>query len=343
MVHSFNTYNNYSNNNWERNTRYKNLNKNKRKPHHYLSYKKTERKKNVHHNSCLLAKISAEDVFMEKNSSTNINSNTTRTTTTTDPLCTSSSIATTNIVFPGGGIFFYHQAGVVNFLREEGYDLSHTSFSGASAGALTATLAATGVDFYEATDLALKMAADAGIWDRSNGLQGIWGPLIEDWLNELLPQSIESVQGRITILITPIPSFGKSKISHFEDRNDLIQCNMASVHLPWFLDGKLTRNYRSRPHIDGSFLSKDEDYIPDKKFLDNRDDTDTDTDAVLRTTTTISLDWTKDPYMSSKISGMDFVEALSPDGIRDLLDRGKKYGKIMEDQGIFDSLNKKCL
>jgi len=105
----------------------------------------------------------------------------------------------------------------------------------------------------------------------------------------------------------------------------------------------LTRNYRSRPHIDGSFLSKDEDYIPDKKFLDNRDDTDTDTDAVLRTTTTISLDWTKDPYMSSKISGMDFVEALSPDGIRDLLDRGKKYGKIMEDQGIFDSLNKKCL
>jgi len=231
MVHSFNTYNNYSNNNWERNTRYKNLNKNKRKPHHYLSYKKTERKKNVHHNSCLLAKISAEDVFMEKNSSTNINSNTTRTTTTTNPLCTSSSIATTNIVFPGGGIFFYHQAGVVNFLREEGYDLSHTSFSGASAGALTATLAATGVDFYEATDLALKMAADAGIWDRSNGLQGIWGPLIEDWLNELLPQSIESVQGRITILITPIPSFGKSKISHFEDRNDLIQCNMASVHL----------------------------------------------------------------------------------------------------------------
>jgi len=314
---------------------------NKRKPQ-YLNDERIERNRNLRHNYCLLAKISAEDAYIEKKSSININSSTT--TTTTNPSCTSSSIATTNIVFPGGGIFFYHQAGVVNFLREEGYDLSHTSFSGASAGALTATLAATGVDFYEATDLALKMAADAGVWDRSNGLQGIWGPLIEDWLDELLPQSIESVQGRITLLVTPIPSFGKSKISHFEDRNDLIQCNMASVHLPWFLDGKLTRNYRSRPHIDGSFLSKDEDYIPDKIFPDNRDDAAADAEnGLLGSTTTISLDWTKDPYMSSKVSGMDFIEALSPDGIRGLMDRGKIYGKIMEDQGIFDSLGKKKL
>lgn len=134
-------------------------------------------------------------------------------------------------MFPGGGIFFYYQAGLVSYLREVGYDLSNCTFAGASAGALTATLTAAEVDFYEATDLALDMAAKAGVWDRSGGLQGIWGPMIEDWLEALLPQSIDFVQGRVTLLVTPVPSFGKTKVSMFHNRSDLIQCNMASVHL----------------------------------------------------------------------------------------------------------------
>jgi len=140
------------------------------------------------------------------------------------------SLTSTRIVFPGGGIFFYYQAGLVNFLRE-GYDLSSCTFSGASAGALTATLTAADVDFFEATELALKLAADAGVWDRTGGLQGIWGPMIEEWLNELLPASIEPLQDRITLLVTPVPSFGKTKVSRFKDKKDLIKCNMASVHL----------------------------------------------------------------------------------------------------------------
>ncbi len=141
-----------------------------------------------------------------------------------------SQASATHIVFPGGGIFFYYQAGLVNFVRER-YDLSSCTFAGASAGALTATLTAADVDFFEATDLALKQAADAGVWDRSSGLQGIWGPLIEEWLDELLPESIDALQDRITLLVTPIPTFGKTKISRFQNRKDLIKCNMASVHL----------------------------------------------------------------------------------------------------------------
>ena len=138
-----------------------------------------------------------------------------------------------HMIFPGGGIFFYWQAGVVCFLREQGYDLSTCSFSGASAGALTATLTATDVSFYDATDLALSLAAEGGVWDRSGGLQGIWGPMIDEWLETLLPQSIEECIGRerLSLLVTPIPSFGKTTVSEFLDRRDLIQCNMASVHL----------------------------------------------------------------------------------------------------------------
>ena len=118
-------------------------------------------------------------------------------------------------------------------MREQGYDLDSMTASGASAGALTATLMATKVDFIKATELALQMADDAGIWDRSGGLQGIWGSIIYDWLDQLLPENALDLVGkdRLSLLVTPVPSFGKDKVSNFESRRDLIECNMASVHL----------------------------------------------------------------------------------------------------------------
>jgi hypothetical protein len=90
---------------------------------------------------------------------------------------------------------------------------------------------------------------------------------------------------------------------------------------PWFLDGKWTSNFRDQPHIDGSFLSKATDYFPESK------------------SPTITLDWKKDPKMSAR-GGLDIVEALSPEGIYDLLERGKTYGRIMEEQGTFEKLRK---
>lgn len=105
-----------------------------------------------------------------------------------------------HLAFPGGGIMFYWQAGVITYLRENQYDLNSCSFSGASAGALTATLASAEVNFYEATDLALQLASDAGVWDRPGGLQGIWGPIIFEWLEALLPDTIDCVQGRLSLL-----------------------------------------------------------------------------------------------------------------------------------------------
>lgn len=103
------------------------------------------------------------------------------------------------LLFPGGGIFFYWQAGVVTYLREKGYKLDDIRLGGASAGALTATLTATDVDFYQATELALSLAKDAGVWDRKGGLQGIWGPMIDAWLDELLPDdAVEKVNNRVS-------------------------------------------------------------------------------------------------------------------------------------------------
>lgn len=229
-----------------------------------------------------------------------------------------------HLAFPGGGIMFYWQAGIITYLRENQYDLSSCSLCGASAGALTATLTTFDVDFYKATDLALSLAEDAGVWKRAGGLQGIWGPMIFEWLDILLPnKTLITEGGRLTLLVTPIPSFGKKQISSFIDRRDLIQCNMASVHLPWFLDGKLTSDFRTSPHIDGSFLSKPSDYEPEDQQRK-----------------TLFLDWKRDPVVSKK-GGFDVVEALSPDGIYGLLEQGKIHAKLMENNGDFQNLKKK--
>ena len=75
------------------------------------------------------------------------------------------------------------------YLQENGYNLSSSNLllAGASAGALSATLAKTNVNPYDATELALQMSDDAGVWDRPLGLQGVWGSIIYDWLDRLLP------------------------------------------------------------------------------------------------------------------------------------------------------------
>ena len=148
-----------------------------------------------------------------------------------------------HIVFPGGGIFFYHQAGIVTYLREQGYDLSGCTMAGASAGALTASLTANDVDFYDAAKLALQMATDANVWDRPGGLFGIWGDMNRDWLDQILPATSEevlaNVQNRVTLLVTPFPTVTKkSKVSTFNDRQDFIQANLASIHLVRFCLGQ---------------------------------------------------------------------------------------------------------
>jgi hypothetical protein len=103
-----------------------------------------------------------------------------------------------HIIFPGGGIFFYWQAGAVTYLLEKNYNLDKVRFTGASAGALTATLTTNNVDFEEATELALKLAEEAHVWDRPLGLQGIWGDMIETWLDTLLPEdALEKSQDKV--------------------------------------------------------------------------------------------------------------------------------------------------
>ena len=140
-----------------------------------------------------------------------------------------------HMVFPGGGLYFYWQAGVVTYLREQGYQLvvdeeevedggdgdgGGVTLAGASAGALTATLTATKVDFEHAMELALSLSQQAGVWDRPQGLQGIWGTMIETWLQELLPSNAIRLANscQLQLAVTHVPSFQKEYLDNFENR-----------------------------------------------------------------------------------------------------------------------------
>ena len=148
--------------------------------------------------------------------------------------------------FPGGGIYFYWQAGVIEYLREKKYDLSQIDFVGASAGALTSTLAACNVSFYHATDVAVSLCDKYNVWDRPFGLMGIWGEIVEEWLDIVLPDNAHELctNHRVNIYILKVALNHRPKRiirSHFKTREELIQVCLTSVHIPWFMNRRFSK------------------------------------------------------------------------------------------------------
>ena len=97
--------------------------------------------------------------------------------------------------------------GVVKYLQQH-YDLSRVDMVGASAGALMVTLAMCNVDSDTAVQRAYDLAKEKDIWNRPLGLAGVWGDLVREWLDSLLPDNaVDICQGRLKLVITKIPSF----------------------------------------------------------------------------------------------------------------------------------------
>lgn len=66
--------------------------------------------------------------------------------------------------------------------------------------------------------------------------------------------------GQVRILVTsprPWPLLEHRWVAHFSDKHDLVECCMASVHLPFFMDTRLCAHHRGRRHVDVAwFISK---------------------------------------------------------------------------------------
>eukprot|EP00527_Entomoneis_sp_CCMP2396_P001913 CAMPEP_0198153474 /NCGR_PEP_ID=MMETSP1443-20131203/64338_1 /TAXON_ID=186043 /ORGANISM="Entomoneis sp., Strain CCMP2396" /LENGTH=541 /DNA_ID=CAMNT_0043819821 /DNA_START=199 /DNA_END=1821 /DNA_ORIENTATION=- len=237
------------------------------------------------------------------------------------PIALSEMNSRPHLIFPGGGIYFYWQAGVCTYLKENGYDLSQVSMAGASAGALVATLSAANVDFYKATESALALVDD---WNRPTGLQGVWGEKVFKWLEELLPENAAqlAMENELTVVLTHMPSWKKVQVRSFTDKKDLIKSNLASAHIPWFMDGFLTNSFRGERYIDG--------FIPPFRgpLRSNRPNA-----------PTIVIDYRMDPCFRFS-TPIQTIKLLSRESIWGLLEQGKKFAQTMEDKGILDVIPK---
>lgn len=159
-------------------------------------------------------------------------------------------------------MFFYWQLGALDELARR-YDLSGAHFHGASAGALSGTLAACRVDGREAAEAAFKISLDCKLWDNPTGLAGVWGPLVRQWLELLLPEDAgERCSSRLHLQLLELPSishreawFQHRVVSRFKDKAEVLECCMASVHIPFFMDTRPWTRFQGRRCIDGSILA----------------------------------------------------------------------------------------
>ena len=74
---------------------------------------------------------------------------------------------------------------------------------------MTATLAACDVDLDRALELALDLCERREIFERPLGLMGVWGGVVREWLDELLPSDAhELCTGRVHLLLSAVAPLG---------------------------------------------------------------------------------------------------------------------------------------
>ncbi|KAK9859302.1 hypothetical protein WJX84_000662 [Apatococcus fuscideae] len=219
----------------------------------------------------------------------------------------------------GGGIFFFWQQGVAQYLQEH-FEMQSVPLIGASAGALVATLAACSVDSETALQCAYRLALENDLFERPLGLAGIWGKLIVAWLDELLPPDAADIcRGRLQLIVTNVPSFRQAYISEYASKDDLIQANMASVHIPFFLDLRPCKWYRGGLRIDGS--------LSDFLWGNNGELLQCDGRSFV-------MDYADDTELS--FQRLDFMQLRSYESVMQLMQQGEAYAARVDANGGFD-------
>lgn len=139
------------------------------------------------------------------------------------------------VVFKGGGQYFFWQMGVGEYLLEN-FEMKETMIVGASAGALAAVFLVCGINANTALECALCLCDEVNVWDRWLKFMGIWGDMVAQWLDQLLPDNAaELCSHKVHILISQILK-PKKVVSTFATKQELIECLLASTHIPFFMD-----------------------------------------------------------------------------------------------------------
>lgn len=160
---------------------------------------------------------------------------------------------------------------------------------------------------------------------------GVWGGLIQRWLHELLPADAATIcSGRVGLFVLAIwpPLPHHLMVSEFQSKDDLVEAAMASVHIPYFLDGRMTCVY-ARVHADFTTLTQAAVHAPahrrrfrSKRCIDGsvaarRDLVDTRRkQPVPSAPPTLLLDHNADPQIANSRKFGDFVELATREGLQ---------------------------
>jgi len=164
---------------------------------------------------------------------------------------------------PGAGIFFWWQIGYCYGLHAtKKVDFLKSRQTGASAGALASALIGTGTleskGIIQICEVALELMDSYDAYKTPFGLVGIWGDIIREWLEILLPEdAAEIVEDRVQIVLLNPKELIKSRphiVTEFSSKQDLISAATCSAHVPLLMDGKITNDFRGEKVVDGSMI-----------------------------------------------------------------------------------------
>jgi predicted acylesterase/phospholipase RssA len=167
------------------------------------------------------------------------------------------------VCFHGGAKYFFWNIGVIQYLVEHEIFLPcQDLFVGMSAGALCAVLTICQIPSEKILSSVETICQKYNVFHRPWGLFGIWSSMIEEWLNDLLPEDAhERCNHKVHIILSCVSlSQPKYTVSSFENRDDLIQCLLATIHIPFFMDYFPVRSYRGHWCWDCAILSSNGDY-----------------------------------------------------------------------------------
>jgi hypothetical protein len=225
-----------------------------------------------------------------------------------------------NLTSQLGGIYFWWQAGASKYLQENCPGLRDMQVVGSSAGSLAATILMTGGDFDKAADYAIYQTTREGLWDKPTGLAFVWGAIVREWLNEIVPDIIDYKKlANLHLTATPANLFlPPTLLNNFESKKELIDACMASCHVPFFLDGKPVAKYRNEPYIDGSFWP----FVGQNVIYPNPP-----YPAEYHASEIYYIDWTRDKAFLERQSEITFVSLITPDGLRNMMRSGYAFMK----------------
>lgn len=162
-----------------------------------------------------------------------------------------------HIRFNGAGGHYPYLLGIANVLQKN-YNLENVIFSGYSAGCIPALLLCLGLDIQnEIYNINIPLLTELKKYKTKTYFNFL--PCLEQILinrfNSISNDLYIKANNRMHCNLTHIPSLKNHIYCNYTSNEDLVKCNMASGHIP-FYNNKLLYTYRNNYYIDGGLAKK---------------------------------------------------------------------------------------